>query len=110
MIKKLLFILFCAFSISSNAQCYADVAFGGAHTTARKADGTLCGWGAASYGNLPTSNETEPLPVQIGNASDWSSFRNGFITTFAIKNNGTLWGCGNDCYQLGNSPAIMEKI
>ncbi|RZM09829.1 MAG: chromosome condensation regulator RCC1, partial [Pedobacter sp.] len=100
MIKKLLLIFFCAFSISSNAQCYTEIVFGGAHTTARKDDGTLWGWGAASYGNLHTANDTEPSPIQLGSATDWNFVSNGAANTFAIKNNGTLWGCGSN--QLGS--------
>ena len=100
MIKKLFFIFFCALSISSNAQCYTDIAFGGAHTTARKADGTLWGWGFGAWGELLTTNETEPLPVQLGTATDWNYITNGVVNTFVIKNNGTLWGCGSN--QLGS--------
>lgn len=97
--KILLFILFYTFSITINAQCYSELTFGGAHTTAKKADGTLWGWGAASYGNLMTSNDTEPIPIQLGTDTDWNSYKNGAANTFAIKNNGTLWGCGSN--QLG---------
>jgi alpha-tubulin suppressor-like RCC1 family protein len=96
--KILLFILFYTFSLTSNAQCYETLSFGGAHTTAKKADGTLWGWGSSSWGNLSTNNtnESEPLPIQIGAANDWNVFKNGVSNTFAIKNNGTLWGCGSN--------------
>ncbi|CAM3624305.1 T9SS type A sorting domain-containing protein [Flavobacterium gelidilacus] len=96
--KILLFILFYTFSITINAQCYSELTFGGAHTTAKKADGTLWGWGAASYGNLTSTNVSEPLPIQLGSATDWNSVRNGVANTFAIKNDGTLWGCGTNQY------------
>ncbi|CAM3624399.1 T9SS type A sorting domain-containing protein [Flavobacterium gelidilacus] len=94
--KILLFILFYTFSIGANAQCYEELTFGGAHTTAKKADGSLWGWGAASYGNLTTTNDTEPNPIQLGTATHWNNVRNGVANTFAIKNDGTLWGCGNN--------------
>ena len=94
--KILLSILFLLFSIITNAQCYDNLTFGGAHTTGKKSDGTLWGWGAASYGNLTTSNTTEPTPVQLVTANDWNKVYNGVINTFAIKNNGTLWGCGSN--------------
>lgn len=94
--KKLLTILLLIFSITINAQCYETLNFGGAHTTAKKSDGTLWGWGAASYGNLLTSNETEPNPIQLDTDTDWNSYKNGAANTFAIKNNGTLWGCGSN--------------
>ncbi len=94
--KILLSILFLLFSIITNAQCYDNLTFGGAHTTGKKSDGTLWGWGAASYGNLTTSNTTEPNPIQLGTANDWNAVYNGVANTFAIKNNGTLWGCGSN--------------
>ena len=99
--KKLLhFILLIFCCNTSIAQCYDILTFGGAHTVAKKADGTLWGWGAASYGNLTTTNLNEPNPIQLGTASDWNKICNGVINTFAIKNNGTLWGCGSN--QLGS--------
>ena len=42
--KILLFILFYSFSNSITAQCYEEITFGGTHTTAQKADGSLW-WG-----------------------------------------------------------------
>ncbi len=100
--KILLFILFYTFTISADAQCYENLAFGGSHTTANKSDGTLWGWGFSDWGELSTnnSNVSEPLPIQIGTATDWNTVRNGVINTFAIKNDGTLWGCGSN--QLGS--------
>ena len=98
--KILLFILFFIYTILGHAQCYESLHFGGAHTTAKKADGTLWGWGSSSWGNLCTNNgsETEPNPVQLGTAADWAFFKNGTANTFAIKNDGTLWGCGSNQY------------
>jgi alpha-tubulin suppressor-like RCC1 family protein len=100
--KLLLFILSFVFFNNINAQCYSSITFGGGHTTAKKADGTLWGWGSSSWGNLCTnnSNDSEPSPIQIGSATDWNNFKNGVANTFAIKNNGTLWGCGSN--QLGS--------
>jgi alpha-tubulin suppressor-like RCC1 family protein len=98
--KILLFIFLLIVTNSTIAQCYSNITFGGGHTTAKKSDGTLWGWGAASYGNLLTTNDTEPLPIQLGTATDWNQINNGVANTFAIKNNGTLWGCGSN--QLGS--------
>ena len=98
--KLLLFTLLILFTSGIYAQCYTDITFGGAHTTAKKSDGTIWGWGAASYGNLTTTNQVEPNPVQLGTATDWNFIKNGAANSFAIKNNGTLWGCGSN--QLGS--------
>jgi len=97
--KIVLSILLLSFSITAISQCYESLTFGGAHTTAKKADGTLWGWGFGSWGELSSTNETEPNPVQLGTANDWNKVYNGATNTFAIKNNGTLWGCGTN--QLG---------
>jgi alpha-tubulin suppressor-like RCC1 family protein len=98
--KVLLFILFFIFSKIINAQCYSNITFGGAHTVGQKSDGTLWGWGYGYGGQLLTSNETEPNPIQLGTATDWNKFNNGVNNTFAIKNNGTLWACGSN--ELGS--------
>ena len=94
--KIVLSILLLSFSITAISQCYESLTFGGAHTTAKKADGTLWGWGFGAWGELSSSNETEPNPVQLGTANNWNKVYNGAINTFAIKNNGTLWGCGSN--------------
>lgn len=96
--KNLLSILLLISYFFSNAQCYESLTFGGAHTTAKKADGTLWGWGFGSWGELSSTNETEPNPIQLGTANNWNKVYNGAINTFAIKNNGTLWGCGNNTH------------
>ena len=95
--KKLLSILLIGFSIGSNAQCYKNISFWG-HTVTQKEDGTLWGWGSSSWGNLSTNNgnEGEPNPIQIGILNDWNKIYLGGSRTFAIKNNGTLWGCGSN--------------
>ncbi|RYM31307.1 T9SS type A sorting domain-containing protein [Brumimicrobium glaciale] len=97
--KKILLLKFFLFSsLILSAQCFETLNFGGAHTVGKKPDGTLWGWGAASYGNLLTTNLTEPLPIQLGTETNWNNISNGTNNTFAIKNNGTLWGCGSNQY------------
>ena len=106
--KKLLLFTLLFLSNEIYAQCYTDIKFGGAHTTAKRTDGTLWGWGAASYGNLVSNNVVEPLPVQLGNANDWNILSNGSSNTFAIKNDGTLWGCGSN--QFGSLGVNSDNI
>ncbi|KGO87877.1 hypothetical protein [Flavobacterium suncheonense] len=57
--KNILSILFLTLSLTVTAQCYESLTFGGAHTTAKKADGTLWGWGFGAWGELSSTNETE---------------------------------------------------
>lgn len=77
-----------------------------------KTDGSIWCWGnnfggqvgngSFGSGNLVTS------PSRIGIDNDWAKISTGGIRTYAIKNNGTLWGCGyNQEGHLGigdNSP------
>lgn len=58
--KTLLFFVLLTFTNLTIAQCYEQITFGGAHTVGKRSNGTLWGWGAASYGNLLTANETDP--------------------------------------------------
>ena len=54
----------------------------------------------------------EPTPIQLGTASDWQKVVSGVANTFAIKNNGTLWGSGDNLYGgLGiGSTAINSNV
>lgn len=93
--KKLLLLkilLFSTFIVS--AQCYETLTFGGAHTVGQKSDGTLWGWGYGIVGQLLTTNQVEPNPIQLGTQTDWSKINLGYGNTFVIKDNGTLWGAG----------------
>src|SRR5690554_2072423 len=101
--KKILLLKFFLFSsLIVSAQCFEALDFGGTHTVGQKADGTLWGWGAASYGNLLTSNSVEPSPIQLGTETNWNKISNGTKNTFVIKDDGTLWGAGgNEFGSLG---------
>src|SRR5690554_4739537 len=105
--NKILFLIFLSFlSLTALGQCYEALTFSGGHTLGLKPDGSLWGWGPAHSSQLMTNNSIEPLPVQIGTATDWDIIENGLDNTFGIKNNGTLWGVGRNQYgTLGiNSP------
>jgi len=69
---------------------------GSFHACAVQSNGTLWGWGTNSYGQLANSNLGTILvnPTQIGTVSSWSQVACGYILTYAIQSNGTLWGCG----------------
>lgn len=94
--KLLLSILIFTSFFYSNAQCYESLNFGGGHTIGKTTNGFLWGWGYGLAGQLLTTNETEPNPIQVGTSNDWNKVFNGLINTFVIKNNGTLWGCGSN--------------
>lgn len=94
--KKILLSAFLLATIFANAQCYESIAFGGTHTVGLKTDGTLWGWGRGDYGQLGTSNYTEPNPIQVGINTTWTKIYTGVRNTFAIKADGTLWGIGSN--------------
>ena len=94
--KILLSIIFLSLTTIINAQCYENLSFGASHTIGMKTDGTFWGWGYAYAGQLLTTNETEPNPIQIATTNEFNKIYVGATNTFAIKNNGTLWGCGSN--------------
>lgn len=72
---------------------------------ATKTDGTLWSWGSNLLGILGLGNTTYySSPKQIGALTTWLKVhtRQGIISSFAIKTDGTLWSWGqNSSGQLG---------
>lgn len=85
------------------------------HATAIRADGTLWSWGANFYGELGANQTFGMLagrssPGQIGTGSSWLSVNSGYYRSFAIRNDGTLWGWGfNPGYELGDNTQIHRS-
>jgi len=88
----------------------------GLHTLAIKNNGTLYVFGTTwSGGNgalgLGSTIFVANDPTKIGTDSDWQSISAGFNNSFAIKENGTLWGWGqNDLGQLGDGTQVDKLI
>ena len=82
--------------ISMYMSGWAVISAGENYSIGLKHDGTLWGWGFNEYyqlngvGGIANQN----IPVQISNATDWKMISTGAAHTFAIKNDGTLWGWG----------------
>ena len=90
----ILFIIICATN-TANTQCFTSLSGGDGHIAARKPDGSLWAWGRGIWGALGSGNDTNnPLPNQLTSTSNWQSISTGVVSTFAIKNDGTLWGTG----------------
>lgn len=76
------------------------------NSMALKLDGSLWCWGNNLGGQIGDGNfgtgVIATIPTHIGTDTDWVKISTGGIHTYAIKSNGTLWGCGyNQEGQLG---------
>lgn len=88
---------------------WLHVQAGAVHNVAIKADGSMWAWGSNEVGQVGVASISSviPLPVQVGTDTDWNMVSSSGYTTMAIKNNGTLWGWGNNSSgQLGNNTFI----
>ena len=96
MSKKFLLLIILLTIRPSNAQCYDNIQAGGVHFLAKKADGTAWIWGNNAFGNFCSTINNSNNPIQVCSASDWNKVFTGRSNTFGIKNNGTLWGVGDN--------------
>jgi alpha-tubulin suppressor-like RCC1 family protein len=84
---------------------WVQIAAGGFHTVAIRANGTAWAWGANSSGRLgdgTTTNKSSPVSV-VGGFTDWVQIAAGRAWTVAIRANGTAWAWGyNGSGQLGD--------
>ena len=82
------------------------VAAGGYHTACIKTDGTLWTWGFNNQGQLGDNTVAQKSsPVQtVAGGTNWKQVAGGFLSTAAIKTDGTLWTWGYNNYgQLGDN-------
>ena len=88
----------------TNADNIKSAYCGGGHTFILKNDGTLWGCGYNGYGGLglgDTTNRTTFTQVTT-NVDNIKLVYCGYWHTLMLKNDGTLWGCGDNQYgQLG---------
>ena len=77
---------------------WAKVRGGYHHALALKQDGSLWAWGQNGDGQVGDGGMPQAAvsPVQIGSDTDWSSIGAGVRHSFAIKNDGSLWGWGDN--------------
>jgi alpha-tubulin suppressor-like RCC1 family protein len=68
------------------------------HTVGLKEDGTLWGWGQNNDYELGqgqgNNNLSQLTPIQIGSDNHWVDVTVTVAGTLALKNDGTIWGCG----------------
>jgi len=91
---------------------WTNIAKGGEIVAATKSDGTFWVWGSQNYGQLgqnqgypDSTNVGRSSPVQVGTDATWSTnpkhISCNFRGFFAIKTDGTLWGCGSGQWGAG---------
>jgi alpha-tubulin suppressor-like RCC1 family protein len=89
----------------------AEVAAGGFHSLARKADGSVVGWGLNNFGQLGDGSTTQRLtPVSLTTLSSVSAVRAGQNHSYALKSNSTVWSWGNGSSgQLGDGTNVAKS-
>lgn len=95
-----------------NSGCWQTLSAGGAQTLAIKPNGTLWGWGENGSSQLGDgTNASNPIPAQIGTATNWLKVSTNTNHTLAIKTDGTLWAWGGNQYgQIGDGTNIDKSI
>jgi len=101
--KTTIIFLFC--TVISFSQCLTSIGSGYNHAAGMKADGTLYTWGNGTFGWGALGNGIaldNVIPTQVTTMTNVQKIFVGSLNTFAIKNNGTLWGTGGNTQgQLG---------
>ena len=91
---------------------WACVSAGEDHNLGLKSDGTVWAWGADLHGQLGDGNRGARLtnglpnlqdrPVHTAAGNDWVKVEAGFVASYGLKRDGSLWAWGlNDFSQLG---------
>jgi len=85
------------------AGTYTQVAAGGYHSLALRADGSLWAWGLNIFGQLGNgSTSTSATPTQV--AGTYTQMTVGQDHSLALRADGSLWAWGDNIFgQLGNA-------
>jgi len=87
---------------------WISVSAGSFHVLALRADGTIWSWGRNNWGQIGdgTSGTLVPEPQQIGTDSEWTQIVAGGDSSFAIRDDGSLWSWGSNQFgqrgRIGN--------
>ena len=88
---------------------WGKIAAGNFHAAGIKSDGTLWLWGSNTRGELginSTNHVSSPIQT-IALGSDWAQVSCGNYFTVAIKNDGKLWGWGDNVQgEFGNNTLV----
>ena len=84
---------------------WSKIANGGWYSVALKSDGSLWAWGSNLMGNIGngTWGNNYSIPQQVGNLTNWRSISARYFSTYAVKQDGSLWSWGYGAQgQLGD--------
>ena len=99
-------------TVAGGGTNWKQVSMGGISTYGIKTDGTLWTWGSNFYGQLgdgTTTNRSSPGTV-AGGGTNWKQVSGGYLSTAAIKTDGTLWTWGsNNNGQLGDNTTTSRS-
>jgi alpha-tubulin suppressor-like RCC1 family protein len=65
----------------------------GTHSMALAGDGTVWTWGHNDCGQLGDGTRKDRMPAQVPGLAGVVSIAAGYCSSFAIKNDGTVWAC-----------------
>lgn len=92
---------------------YVVAAAGGSHTVARKADGTLVGFGLNHSGQLGDGTAVDRvIPTATVDASTlWTGVSVGDFHTLGLRSDGSIWGWGlNQNGQIGDKTNFDKMV
>lgn len=90
-------ILLLLIKTTTTSQCFQNISVGFEHNLIIKTDGTLWSWGSNNSGELGINSGVQKIsiPQLINSNNNWQSVFAGYNTSFAIKDDGTLWAWGD---------------
>jgi alpha-tubulin suppressor-like RCC1 family protein len=100
-------------TLVNNTEIWSFVSCGRSHGIATTTDGKLYSWGVNSSGRTGqgTTVGSTQIPTRIGLDTDWYICQAGNLNSYALKNNGTAWGCGTSTGSFwgASSPTSMTQ-
>jgi len=91
---------------------WCQVSTAGSHSLAVRQNSTLWAWGSNLQGRLGDNtvvSKSSPVSV-VGGFTDWSQVSAGFVSSLAVRTNGTAWAWGqNGAGQLGDCTTVSKS-